>query len=157
MERQTHFPLKTLVAGFEKARERLEAATRAADDESSFHSLFEAVAWAGVIYEHKPIKGRHDVPPELRGLWFVRNLVIHRGADVVLWTMAVPGSEPGLLVPGKSALGTVTQWGWQWPPRALLPQPDSDKGSGEYDSHLAGRIVADTLTVVSTYLEGVSS
>jgi hypothetical protein len=156
MERQTHFPLKTLVAGFEKARERLEAATRAADDESSFHSLFEAVAWVGVIYEHRRVMGRHDIPPELRGLWFVRNLVIHQGADVVLWTMAVPGSEPGRLVPGKSALGSVTQWGWQWPPRTLLPEPESLRGSGEYDSHVAGRIVADTLAVVSTYLEHVS-
>jgi hypothetical protein len=151
LERQTHFPLKTLAAGFNKAREGLETATRPIDSEASFHSLFEALAWAGALYDR--LKGRHDVSPELKGLWFVRNLVLHRGADVVFLTMVVPGSEPGLLVLGKSALGTVTQWGWQWPPRQLLPKPDSPRGATEYDSHVAGRIVADTLKVISTYLE----
>jgi hypothetical protein len=43
LERQTHFPLKALAAGFDKARERLETATTATDSEASFHSLFEAL------------------------------------------------------------------------------------------------------------------
>ena len=155
MERQTHFPLKALAAGLDKARERLETATTATDSEASFHSLFEALAWAGAIRDR--IKGRHDVPPELKGLWFVRNLVLHQGADVVLRTVVVPGSELGRLVLGPSALGTPTQWGWQWPPRELLPEPESLQGSDEYDSCAAGQIVADTLTVISAYLEGVEA
>jgi hypothetical protein len=153
LERPTHFPLETLASGFNKALERLEGATRTPDNEASFHALFEALAWAGAIYDR--IKGRHDVPRELRGLWFVRNLVLHRGADVVLLTVVVPGAAPGQLVLGKTALATATQWGWQWPPRQLLPEPDSLRGSSEYDSHVAGRMAADTLKVISTYLEDV--
>jgi hypothetical protein len=154
LERPTQFPLKTLAAGFNKALERLESATQTIDSEASFHALFEALAWAGAI--HHRISGKHDVPSELKGLWFVRNLVLHRGADAVL-LVVTPGSEPGRLVPGMSALGTTTQWGWKWPPRQLLPNPEprSLHGSAEYDSHVAGRTVPDTFNVVSTYLEDV--
>jgi hypothetical protein len=155
LERPTQFPLKTLAAGFNKALERLESATQPPDSEASFHALFEALAWAGSIYDQ--IKGRHDIPPELKGSWFVRNLVLHRGADVVLLTIVVPGAEPGLLVPGRSALGTTTQWGWKWPPRQQLPEPKSRRGSAEYDSHMAGELAADTFKAISTYLEDTSS
>ena len=154
MERRTHVPLATLAAGFNKARDRFVEASGAHESEASFQSLFEALAWAGAIYDR--LRGRHDVAPELRALWFVRNLVIHQGADVLLRTILVSGSELGMAVLGESVLGSATQWGWKWAPRQLLPEPQSLHGAAEYDSHVADHVVTDTLEAVSAYLDELS-
>jgi hypothetical protein len=147
VQRRTHVPLETLATGFDHSRERL---TGARDSDASFHSLFEALAWSGLLYER--LSGRHDVVPELKGLWFVRNVVLHQGADVLLRTVLVPGAELGMMKLGQSKLGSVTQWGWKWPPRQLLPEAKSPRGSSEYDARIADHVVRETLEVVSIYL-----
>jgi hypothetical protein len=52
-------------------------------------------------------------------------------------------AQLGERLPYKQEVGGSTP-----SPPMRLPEPDSHHGSTEYDSHIAGRIVADTLTVV---------
>ncbi len=77
-----------LVDGFDKASERFASAGSSADD--AFRALFECVAWAGTINER--LRERGNSSPELQGLRFVRNRVIHghlHGPDVAATLKAV--------------------------------------------------------------------
>jgi hypothetical protein len=125
-------------------------------DGSSFAGVFECLAWAGAIDDR--LKGTQPIPPVVRGLWYVRNLVLHQGADVVA-TIATYGSAVygeatyGVSFGGARPLSSSTVF----PPRNELPPPQSLKGAPEYDTLVASQPVAEVLQRAVTELIGAQS
>ena len=73
----SHLDTGMLIAGFESAVARATGGIG-----SSFEAVFESLAWAGAIRD-RLAQTQQLIPPVVNGLWFVRNLAIHQGADVV--------------------------------------------------------------------------
>src|SRR5438132_1451198 len=91
---RSRVPLRILVEGFEAARARFSVAAGSGDADRAFIALFDVVAWAGAngdwLLKRSKAKGRTN-PPVLRGLWFVRNRVLHYGADALFQgTLVMP-------------------------------------------------------------------
>jgi len=84
----SHVQTGTLIDGLASARARLVASTPWTDP--SFHAIFELLAWAGAVRDRFRDE-RRDIPAVLNGLWYVRNIVLHQGADILYWIMT-PGS-----------------------------------------------------------------
>jgi hypothetical protein len=134
-------PDSTLLAGLAAAIDRL-AATGVAG-EQGFHATFEALAWAGAGRD-RFMKSATPIPT-LTGLWYVRNLALHVGADVV-WQVTAYGSGTY----GSGAYGGVmfafndsgsSEARDMFPPRAALRDKDNARrnfGAAEYDSHVFG-------------------
>jgi hypothetical protein len=141
----SHVDTHVLLRGFNAARERFAASQPPADE--AFHAIFETLAWAGVLRDRVSSEGKQS-PPRLDGLWFVRNLVLHQGADVLEWVF-IPGAELGTLVLGVSQFGAGTHAGWWWQSRSELPAGRSEAGAAEYDAQLAGREVVEALRQVA--------
>jgi hypothetical protein len=141
--------LSLAMRGFHKASERFASAGSSADD--AFRALFECVAWAGTINER--LRERGNSSPELQGLWFVRNRVIHGGADALRSVMVSGGAMLGAAVLGSFALGEAPTYGWQWQPSSMLPTGRSQAGVEDYEKHPQGRDVAATLKAVSAHLQ----
>jgi hypothetical protein len=139
--RASHVATPMLVEGFAAAVERMRAIGLA--EAAGFHALFEALAWAGTIgerlkQEHKPI------PATVNGLWYVRNLALHQGADVV-WRITAYGAGaygagPFGGVGFGGGIGGATSH--EFPPRSELPAPLSLRGSSDYDALIAGEHVS---------------
>jgi len=104
--------------GFDAARGRFATSHPASDE--AFHGIFEVLAWTGALRERLG----NESPLALEGLWYVRNLVLHQGTDILEWIF-IPGAELGTLVLGVSRLGTSTTKGWWFQPRAVMPEPRS--------------------------------
>ena len=81
------------------------------------------------------------------GLYYVRNLVIHQGADVV-WEIT--------RAYGEGAYGTGTYGGplHLFPPRAQLPSGRSKVGAQEYDDTVSGEEIAVVLCDLAAELGG---
>jgi hypothetical protein len=147
-----------LASGFERATIRFEEACAKPHPEAALHALFEAVAWAGALRERLG-RERREVYVELEALRFVRDLALHEGADALDWAVDVPGSELGTLVLGVSALGTDTTWAGTWRSVSSLPpnrQRGDRPGERQYEDHLVGRRIADTLNAVTQKLRADS-
>jgi len=116
-------PLRTLVNGFEGARDRFEAAVGGADRDVIFVTLFEVVAWTGAIADWFRKRSRaKTVPPELQGLWYVRNRMLHYGAEALFQTEILFPQPLGFRgVPGR---------------RRFAGQPSS------FRSRCGGRVIA---------------
>lgn len=146
----TAFPTAWLIAGFEEARRRYDAAAPSPDrQEEAFRALFETVAWVGAIRDRLGNE-RRTLSPEIDGVHFVRNLVIHRGADALHRSIAIATF-------GGAAFGTVpfgggVDYGWRWRTRADLPPPRSKTGLSEYDTNIAGNSPTDTFATISAFL-----
>jgi len=78
------------------------------------------------------------IPPTLNGLYYVRNLVIHRGADAV---SIIAGTY------GRATYGSGTYGGdaHVFPSRDELPPPRYPTGLTDYDAHVAGTDIYATL------------
>jgi len=142
--------LAVYARGFELSRERFEGAGNVW--ETGFHALLEIVAWAGALRERI---GRNRVQsecPELEGLYWVRNLMVHVGSDALVNAIATHGTVLGEWVLGLGVLGDPGSREWRWRPRHELPQPQSPAGADEYDAHLDGQPVVVTLERVSAFL-----
>jgi hypothetical protein len=144
-----HVPDQWLGDGFEAARARFGVA--GAEPSLAFAALFEAVAWAGTINERLRPIGRST--PELQGLWFIRNRVIHGGADALRWVMVSPGAMLGAAAFGSVSFGQGPTFGWCWAKTPELPPRESQVGAEEYETHLATRNVSTTLATVASHLE----
>jgi hypothetical protein len=144
-----HVDLPVLIAGFNAARERFEAAKP--DSDGPFYSLFEALAWVGAIGDRCKAEERPR-PPLLDGLYYARNVVLHQGADVLDWVL-IPGAELGMLVFGVSALGSTSRHTWEWPALAAMPEPRSPAGKAEYQALVAGREVTRVLNSLAQALD----
>ena len=124
--------------------------------DAGFQALFEVVAWSGAIRDRLAQDGA-ALSPELRGLWFVRNLVIHQGADAlagaVVQTAALDIAVPDLTFVLDSP--TISEWQWRF--RSELPPPQSKRGDREYETHLEGRSVRVTLEALGTFLRPLSA
>ena len=113
-----------------------------------FVALFDVVAWAGAIcdwYWH-PSKRKFD---ELEAFWFVRNRVLHDGAEAFLH---VAGFGLGHFGYGPFGVGEGT---WMWRRRNHLTKPPpgkGDRGKDQYDLQLAGQTVSATLEALSVWL-----
>jgi hypothetical protein len=94
-------------------------------------------------------------PPSVQALYYVRNRVLHEGADAL--------SESTVFVPGTYGSGPygVGPYGgayvtpaWRWRLSHELPRGrrSSKTGKAEYQSWLAGNIVAETLEAASAAL-----
>ncbi len=133
-----------LVDGFDAARLRFlgsEPGTPA-----SFHAALETVAWAGVLRDRFNAEKR-SVPPLLNGLWYVRNVALHRGVDALDWLIIFPGTFPGKdTYPGPSVFPGDRFIEWTWRFREEL-EPKATRRPGQdaldYDTHVAGRSVRD--------------
>jgi hypothetical protein len=134
------FPM--LVAGFREACARFYTAQIELGHEQGFHALFECVAWAGAVADRLRDGGEH-LPDELAGLWFIRNLVLHRGVDAI--SRSVESSTYGEGTYGEGTYGGGSREVWRWVARTELPKPKSKKGLVQYDAKLAGRSVSATL------------
>jgi hypothetical protein len=148
--------LRILVEGFEGARVRFVAAAGTGDSDDAFIALFDVVAWAGANGDwlRKRSKAKNRVnPPVLQGLWYVRNRVLHYGADALFQSAflmpAVFGGVPFGVAP---LAGGYPVLAWAWKPSRSLPRGTSRVGKKEYDSLLAGRFVTETLETASAEL-----
>jgi hypothetical protein len=145
----TKVDLGVYVRGYERARRRF---SEAGDEwELGYGALLETVAWAGWLRERH--KGRS---PELDGLWFVRNLLLHVGGDALVQAITIHGTVLGTWVLGAGVLGMGDVHEWRWRPRAELSETDSDAGTRAYDKYLAGRAIEGTLEKVSRYLASLT-
>ena len=79
-----------------------------------------------------------STPARLAGLYYVRNLVIHQGADVV-WEITRAYGE------GAYGKGTYGGQLHLFPPRAQLPSGRSEVGAQEYDDTVSGEEIACAL------------
>jgi len=106
----------------------------------AFRGLFEMLAWAGSIGDRFIADGVFR-PALLDGLYYIRNVVLHQGVDVLFWLFRPP-----------SMLGTMRQGPttpvvdvWVWPLPGDFEPPRSLAGEKEYESLLAGHEVVPTL------------
>jgi hypothetical protein len=136
--------MTVLTRGFNAARARFEALAGQDDADEAFIALFDAVAWSGAICDRLRDEQK-SVPAEVNGLWFIRNFVLHQGADALARTVIF----------GAAYVGTPLGWPgaasdeWTWRDRSELPRGKSERGRAEYDSHLAGRQVTSVLDAVA--------
>lgn len=146
-------PTSMLASGFELAWMRFDEACAKPDTEAALHAVFEAVAWAGALRDRFRREGR-KVYPELDALCYVRNLALHLGADALDWAVEVPGAELGTLVLDESRLDSQTAWRAAWRSVARLPKSARNQraGEAEYEQHLLGREIGDTLKAVTEQL-----
>jgi hypothetical protein len=144
-----HVPDAWLSDGFLAARSKFGVA--GGDSKLAFTAL-ECVAWTGSINERLRDDGLSSA--ELQGLWFVRNRVVHGGADVLRWVMVDGGAMLGAATL-PFVLGQGPTYGWLWPSRAEFSARRSDVGAREYDSHLTGKNVGATLEAVAAHLRRV--
>jgi hypothetical protein len=140
--------LSVLLKGLGAAYSRLASAPP--EGVERFHAIFEILAWVGSIRDRLRQDSR-PAPPVLDGLYYVRNLVLHQGADVLKWTL-FPGAELGILVLGESSFGSISRHAWVWPPRNQMPAPRSSSGVAEYDTRIAGREVTVVLEPLAAAL-----
>jgi hypothetical protein len=143
-----HVEFETLLAGFNAACSRFGSSRPGSD--ASFQAIFETLAWVGVLRDRLR-EERKPSPPALDGLYYVRNLVLHQGADV-LESFLLPSGVLGASSLGTFALGSAGGQSIRWPNRANMPAPRSPKGAGEYDGNLAGKEVSDVLADVASAL-----
>ena len=143
-----HAELSVLLKGLSAASSRFASAPL--EGVERFHAIFEILAWVGLIRDRLRQDSRPS-PPVLDGLYYVRNLVLHQGADVLEWVL-FPGAELGMLVLGESSLGSISRHASVWPPRNQMPAPRSSSGAAEYDMHIAGREVTVVLEQVAAAL-----
>jgi hypothetical protein len=140
-ERQPHVEFSVLVDGFTSAQGRFAAAALAHNQDDSFHALFEMLAWVGAIRDRFKEEGT-PIPPVLDGLYYVRNLVIHQGADVVEWIFSLTSAAIGASPIGAAPLGGGAAASSQaWPAREKLPRPRSMTGAEAYEKLVAGHEV----------------
>jgi hypothetical protein len=146
---RSRVPLRTLIVGFEESRRRFDTITGGASSDEVFVALFDVVAWAGAICDWYSHPSRKRKVPELEGFWFVRNRILHDGAEAFLHTT---GFGLGRFGHGPFGVGEGT---WTWKRRARLTKPPKGKGTrgrDEYDVHLAGKTVSATLEALSLVL-----
>jgi hypothetical protein len=123
------------------AIERVSAKEDAGIDPDIFAEVGEALFWLVALAEANE---RRD--PLLNGLTWARNRITH-GVIVAAPVNWHCGSELGRLVLGKAILGTTS--GHEWLDRASVPLGQNERRSPaqerDYDAHVAGRRVLDTL------------
>src|SRR2546428_4540020 len=116
---RSRVPLRTLADGFEAARARFQLAAGSADRDGAFIALFDVVAWAGAIGDWLKDSSKATnptIPPLLLGLVYVRNRVIHLGADALFQgTFLMPsvyGGTPFGIAPfaGGYAVSEARKW-----------------------------------------------
>lgn len=141
-----HVDTSDLVRGMEFALKRLVPPRGIAHvlGGGGFFPLYEIVAWAGGLADRLE-KEKRTPPPGLEGIYYVRNIVLHQGADI-LTAVGKPGTTLDEVLGGSPAV--PGQYEWKWPPRDQLPPPRSQRGGSDYDENLAGREVAVTLQTV---------
>jgi len=125
------------VDGLRRAALRLGTA-RTTSTPEAFYALFESLAWAGAVCDRLRDE-KQPLPPTLGGLWYVRNLVLHQGADVLLRITGVYGSAiVGGGVLGEKMLGSAgrPETRSRFPPIDDLPPGRSKAGRLEYMSHV---------------------
>jgi hypothetical protein len=147
-QRQHSVPTSALVDGFKAAHERFKASMPGADE--AFRAIFEVLAWAGAIRDRL----RDDAitsPPIIDGLWYMRNVILHQGADVLPWLY-----EPaGMVGTMKLGVSDPPLKSWQWPYRGDFDPPISTVGQSEYVSTLEGEDAISTLEQTSIALGGL--
>ena len=142
-----------LLDGLEQARLRFARCEPGTAE--AFHAIFEALAWIGASHNRLVADGL-DRPAILDGLYYMRNVVIHQGVDVLSWLL-FPGS--GKL--GAASLGAFKLGGsgpsleWRWPLVGECKSPESPTGTDEYRTMIAGSSVAATLNDAVTALRSV--
>jgi hypothetical protein len=144
MSAAKHATTAVLIDGLSASVER--AKTRDFASSEGFQSMFEVLAWAGAVRDRFKDDGT-QIPSVLNGLWYVRNLAVHQGADVV-WVIATYGSGTF----GGSVFGGVDFGGGVggasahvFPQRSGLPAGKSTLGAIEYDKLIAGQPVTQVL------------
>lgn len=145
-------PTGVLVDGMGVAVGRVKAADWSTSE--GYHAVFEALAWVGAVRDRFTDEDR-SIPPVLLGLYYLRNLVLHDGADVLLLIPGVGfGEGPFGMGPfGGSPPARV------FPPRAELPPPKwtHPTGLSEYDEHVVGGNLVDVLdTVLAEVAQNIS-
>jgi hypothetical protein len=145
-------PLSTLVRGFEDARGRFSVTERAATGDEAFIALFEVVAWIGSIGERLRNE-EAPVPGVIQGLYYVRNAVVHNGAETLMQSTFPRPFGAGPFGAGVFGAGELAEWAWK--PRNAFPPPISKAGATEYDSLLNGKAVRTTLVDVSEALASI--
>lgn len=149
---RSRVPLRTLIGGFEESRRRFDTITGSAMRDDVFVALFDVVAWAGAICDWYSQPSRKRKLAELEAFWFVRNRILHDGAEAFLHTT---GFGLGRFGHGPFGVGEGT---WTWRRRTRLTKPPKNKpgmgkrGKREYDLHLAERTVSATLEALSALL-----
>jgi hypothetical protein len=98
------------VEGLDAAQARFAAADLAHDEDKSFQALFEMLAWVGAIRDHL-FDDDKPIPPVLDGLYYIRNLVIHQGADVVDWIFSLTSPAIGASALGAGPIGGGQRYG----------------------------------------------
>jgi hypothetical protein len=113
------------------------------------------VAWGGALYDwFKKRSKAASIPPEALALWYVRNRVLHYGAEALLQTTVLWPQPLVVLATGGSVIGgpTVVLSAPTWRPSGRMPKGTGNRGKAEYDSVLAGQPIAQSLAHVATNL-----
>jgi hypothetical protein len=133
-------PDEWLVSGFADAIERVRAS--GLSGEEGFRAMFVVMAWAGALCDRFKDSGAQI--PTLSGLWYMRNLTLHAGMEVV-WA-AVGFYGYGTLGSGSPASKTRKS-PRLFPRREALRERKSqrDRGADEYETHVAMRPVIAVL------------
>lgn len=140
MTEEHHVETPVLLDGLHDARRRF-IRTRVGTP-AAFHAAFEVLAWAGAIRDRFEQEGR-PIGSVLNGLWYVRNLTLHRGVDVLDWILIPGGTLGGTTFGGSPFGGGGGYQEWTWRFRQEMPEPRSKRGAKDYDAHIAGRSITE--------------
>ncbi len=154
-----HVPWEWLIAGYSRARERLDERLGRGDDEGSFHALFESLNWTASMGDYLEKHG-HELAGDgtLRGVRFARNRVHHQWAEAVeRREFPTPGvvqaaGRGGLITPPVTAV-------WYWTPFEALPPAERNDPHGEsaYREHLSDEPIRPTLDYIGERFGSVNS
>jgi hypothetical protein len=140
-----------LFRGFDCARRSFS--TSEPGTEESFRAIFEALAWLGAIRDRLR-SDRLEVPAIIDGLYYMRNVVLHQGADVLYWLLTPHAYGTGAF--GAQTFGGVRPFkDSRWPQVGTFEKPESRTGEVQYEALLAGASVATTLEEAMTGLRDV--
>lgn len=129
-----HLPFVAFADGLEAAVGRLPSEPTIGG-QAAFPAIFEALAWIGAIGD-RLLAEKRTIPAVHHGLYYLRNVVLHQGADVLL---LIPGVAYGQGRYGAAVYGGAPQR--IFPPRSSLQPPISKVGEHEYDHLIAGEDV----------------
>jgi hypothetical protein len=91
-------------------------------------------------------------PGLLDGLYYVRNIVIHQGVDVIERVVTGGGAFASSAFATSAFGGPPVPIAPVWPPRSAMPVPRSSVGITAYDADVEGEVVTDVLAKLAALL-----
>jgi hypothetical protein len=152
--------------GMLKAIERLAAALGVRGGPDPRLPFNEALFWAYALREsHKArltentyyrLSKQSDEGRTTEGAMYARNHITH-GLANVMHVDVIPGSEPGMMMLGRSQPGASTRYQYRWAPLPEDASPDKAGRDDVYRDEIAGQELMPVLETMAKFLIDLGS